>query len=137
MNLELLAICDAATASEGGKLNILGAFDSIWVQSLPAKHPQTAIAIRVRFGRSEAGNHRFAVRITTGGKVHTEMSGEIAIGVPEAAIDSAAINLILNVKDMEFRETGAYEIALYIDDVQAGRIPLHVRQHVARKQTLN
>jgi len=34
MRLEVFSLCDAAT-SEKGKLNILGAFDTIWVSKIP------------------------------------------------------------------------------------------------------
>ena len=54
MRVEVFSLCDAAT-TDGGKLNLLGAFDAIWVKTMPVVHAQCAIALRVRFSRSERG----------------------------------------------------------------------------------
>ena len=39
MNIQVAVLCDAAT-EENGKLNLLGAFDTIIAQQIPATHPQ-------------------------------------------------------------------------------------------------
>jgi len=56
MNIELFVLCDAATDQQG-KLNILGAFDSLWAQKVPVSHPQCAVALRIRFSKIEEGEH--------------------------------------------------------------------------------
>ena len=48
MNIQVAVLCDAAT-DDNGKLNLLGAFDTIYTQQLPAIHPQCSIALRVTF----------------------------------------------------------------------------------------
>src|SRR5271156_3834845 len=48
MNIQVAVLCDAAT-DDNGKLNLLGAFDTIYTQQLPAVHPQCSIALRVTF----------------------------------------------------------------------------------------
>ena len=60
MNIEVFSLCDAAT-HERGKLNILGAFDTIWSKQTPIQYPQCAIALRVRFSSIERGRHAVAV----------------------------------------------------------------------------
>ena len=52
MNIEVFSLCDAATI-EGGKLNMLGAFDTIMAEKVPVVHPQCTIALRLRFNASE------------------------------------------------------------------------------------
>jgi len=42
MNIEIIALCDAATDQQG-KLNILGAFDTVFTKSLPTVHTQCAV----------------------------------------------------------------------------------------------
>jgi len=42
MNIQVAVLCDAAT-DDNGKLNLLGAFDTIYTQQLPAVHPQCSI----------------------------------------------------------------------------------------------
>src|SRR5207237_3538302 len=57
MNIQVAVLCDAAT-DENGKLNMLGAFDTIYTQQLPAVHPQCSIALRVTFGHQDEGQHK-------------------------------------------------------------------------------
>ena len=56
MNVQVAVLCDAAT-DDNGKLNILGAFDTIYTQQLPAIHPQCSIALRVTFFNTDEGKH--------------------------------------------------------------------------------
>src|SRR5678810_1304897 len=57
MNIQVAVLCDAAT-DDNGKLNLLGAFDTIFTQQLPAIHPQCSIALRITFGNEDEGNHQ-------------------------------------------------------------------------------
>src|SRR6266496_3748663 len=57
MNIQVAVLCDAAT-DENLKLNLLGAFDTITTQQLPAVHPQCSIALRVTFGHQDEGEHK-------------------------------------------------------------------------------
>ena len=54
MNIQVAVLCDAAT-DDNGKLNLLGAFDTIYTQQLPAVHPQCSIALRVTFASADEG----------------------------------------------------------------------------------
>src|SRR5215467_7512748 len=57
MNIQVAVLCDAAT-EENGKLNLLGAFDTIIAQQIPATHPQCSIALRVTFSHEDEGAHK-------------------------------------------------------------------------------
>jgi len=46
MNIETFLLCDAATDSMG-KLNILGAFDTIGSPNFPLIHPQCSVAVSI------------------------------------------------------------------------------------------
>src|SRR5574337_1134834 len=60
MNIQVAVLCDAAT-DDNGKLNLLGAFDTIYTQQLPAIHPQCSIALRVTFSSGDEGKHSLAL----------------------------------------------------------------------------
>ena len=62
MQVEAFLLADAVT-DQAGKLNVLGAFDSILSNQAPVLHPQLAIALRIRFAKSESGNHPFRINI--------------------------------------------------------------------------
>jgi hypothetical protein len=60
MIMQTAVICDAATESLG-KLNLLGAFDTLSVANFPSAHPQCALALRVIFDRADEGEHFFGL----------------------------------------------------------------------------
>ena len=77
MELQVAVLCDAAT-DYGGKLNLLGAFDTIHATSLPAIHPQCTIALRMTFNKVEEGSHRVRINFVDedGKSVHKAMDPE-------------------------------------------------------------
>lgn len=62
MNIEAFLLCDAATDQQG-KLNVLGAFDNIWTKKVPAIHPACAVVARIRFEKTEEGNHPIRIHV--------------------------------------------------------------------------
>ena len=54
MNIQVAVLCDAAT-DDNGKMNLLGAFDTIYARELPATHPQCSVALRVTFFSGDEG----------------------------------------------------------------------------------
>lgn len=128
MEVEAFILCDAATQS-GGKLNILGAFDTIGAHQVPVKHPQCAVALRIRFSRIESGNHRIRLNIIDqdGNYVIPGIEGNITVHVPDGH-DSIAANAILNIQGLQFKHFGKFAIDLAIDGRQEGTIPLIVKE---------
>src|SRR4029453_14394429 len=60
MQAEIFTLCDAATVA-GGKLNILGSFDTIGAHSFPCDHPLCAVACKIRFDAGEEGRHSIEI----------------------------------------------------------------------------
>lgn len=131
MQIEIFALCDAATADHG-KLNMLGAFDSIWVNKLPAVHSQCAIVLRVRFEKIERGEHKVAVNFVDidGKNVMPPAQGNLPVKFPDEQ-KSLSSNLILNIQGVKFERAGEYSIDLAIDGQQRASLPLFVRERSA------
>ncbi|MDO8488821.1 MAG: hypothetical protein Q7S42_01735 [Candidatus Omnitrophota bacterium] len=128
MQVEIFALCDAATA-DFGKLSMLGAFDSIWVTQTPAVHPQCAIALRARFERIERGEHKVIVHFVDmdGKNVIAPAEGIITINFTEDQSSNSA-NLILNIQGLKLERMGEYSIDLAIDGQQKASLPLFVKE---------
>jgi hypothetical protein len=128
MNVEVFALCDAATDA-GGKLNLLGAFDAIMTPEVPHLHASCAVALRLRFKRIESGAHRIQVQVV-------DMDGKAAVPPFETDInirilptdESAVANLILNFQQLRLDQYGRYSIDLAVDGRQEGSLPLYLKQ---------
>lgn len=128
MNIEVYALCDAAT-NDMGKLNMLGAFDTIVASQLPVVHPQCAIALRIRFGNIEKGEHRVTVNFVDldGRNIIPPANGNINVNIPDGQRSGSA-NLILNIQRLKLEKYGEYSIDLAIDGRSEGSLPLLVIQ---------
>jgi len=126
MNIEAFLLCDAAT-DERGKLNVLGAFDTIFSKQMPAIHPACAVALRIRFEKVEEGEHGVRLQIIDldGKPISPKLEGNINVRVPDN-VDSSAVNLILNIQGQKFEKFGKFNIYLAIDSTKEASLPLWV-----------
>lgn len=125
MQLEILSFCDAAT-DYAGKLNLIGATDTIVVPSVPTRYARCSIVMRFRVSRIEEGEHTVRLMIIDmdGGtimKVDGKMQIKLASGM------SSAINLIINFNNLELKEAGEYAIEVAVDGMLISSSPLYVR----------
>ena len=126
MQLEILTFCDAA-AEYGGRLNILGATDTIIAIDLPLKFPHCAIVARLRAARIEEGDHTMRLMIIDAdGAPILNLDGKMAIRF--GAGMNGVVNLIINAQQLEFREAGEYAIEIAVDGIQIGSSPFYVRR---------
>jgi hypothetical protein len=127
MDVEAFLLCDAATDQQG-KLNVLGAFDTVFTKQVPVVHPACAVAARIRFSKVEQGEH--AVRICVidqdGKEVVPKLDGKVSVRVAEDA-GSAVVNLVLNFQRLKLPDYGEYSIDLAIDGQQKASLPFFVR----------
>jgi len=126
MYIEIFAVCEAANDSLG-RLNLLGAFDTIGAVATPAVHPQLTVVARIRINQAEQGSHPLHVQIVDqdGAPIAT------AEGAFEVyAIDrdpSASTNLIITFHNLTFDRFGIYTVNLRIDDIPRSSIPLNIK----------
>jgi hypothetical protein len=127
MKIELFTLCDFAQEN-GGKLTIVGTFDTIISRNFPCVHPQLSVAIRIRFDLWEFAGHSF--RIET-----RDLDGEMSIDtisgtlqVKGAGNASAVSHLLFTVFNLRFKSSGVVNFILYIDDKELNSIPLYLRK---------
>jgi hypothetical protein len=127
MEIQVAALCDAATDSMG-KLNILGAFDTINAERMPAIHPQCSIALRIIFQRIEEGSHKLKLNFVNedGHLVMQSIDIGVDITLPEEATFISR-NFIVNIQQLKFGNPGLYSINIAIDGRHEGSIPLLVK----------
>ena len=127
MNIESFLLCDAAT-DQLGKLNVLGAFDSIFAKEFPVRYRQCSIASRIRFSKIEDGEHMVRIFIidADGNSIGPKLEGNIKVHIGDN-LSTVAVNLILNIQNLEFKQYGQYQIDLAVDGNVRASLPLYVR----------
>ena len=127
MNIQLAVLCDAA-ADYGGKLSVLGAFDTIVTKKLPAVHPQCSIALRIVFEPQEDGAHQLKMNLVDEDGAAIMPNIDIPIRVHMGEITSfLARNFVLNIQQLKFPKVGQYAFHVYWDGHHEKTIPLQVR----------
>ena len=103
MNIQVAVLCDAAT-DDNGKLNLLGAFDTIYAQQLPAVHPQCAVALRVTFAASDEGQRKLTLNfINADGRPSCRPSEiPVEVALPDD-VHFVTRNFIINIQQLEVR----------------------------------
>jgi len=126
MQVEVFSLCDAATV-QGGKLNMLGAFDTIVAGTMPAVHPQCAVAVRIRFNALEGEKHGVSVKVidADGAALIPAAEGTIALNFPKGQ-RSCSANLVLNVQGLKLQRYGEYSIDLAVDGKAMASAPLFI-----------
>jgi len=127
MNIQVAVLCDAAT-DDNGKLNLLGAFDTIYTQQLPAVHPQCSIALRVTFFSSDEGKHALQLNFVDadGRAIANFPPIPVEVALPED-MHFGTRNFIVNLQQLKFDNPGLYSIDLSLDGQPQSSIPLLVR----------
>jgi hypothetical protein len=127
MNIQVAVLCDAAT-DYGGKLNILGTFDTIITTQLPAVHPQCSIALRLAFNKIEEGSHKVKMNFVDedGRLVMPSIDMPVDVVVPNE-LNFLVRNFVINIQQLKFEKPGQYSIDCAIDGRQETSIPLLVR----------
>ena len=129
MNIQVAVLCDAAT-DDNGKLNLLGAFDTIYTQQLPAIHPQCSIALRVTFFNGDEGKHDLQLNFVDadGHSIAKFPPLPVEVTLPED-MHFGTRNFVVNLHQLKFDSTGLYSIDISLDDQPQASIPLLVRHH--------
>jgi len=129
MNIQVAVLCDAAT-DDNGKLNLLGAFDTIYTQQLPAVHPQCSIALRVTFFSGDEGKHALQLNfVDADGRAIAKFPHiPVEVSLPED-MHFGTRNFIVNLQQLKFDNPGLYSIDLSLDGQPQSSIPLLVRHN--------
>lgn len=127
MNIQVAVLCDAAT-DDNGKLNLLGAFDTIYAPQFPAVHPQCSVALRITFMPGDEGDRKLGLNFVDADG-HGIMP-PIELPIPVALPDDAHFvtrNFIINIQQLKFVEAGAYSVDVQFDGESQASIPLLIK----------
>ena len=125
LKLEIFTLCDSAV-DYGGKVCILGAFDSVAASAAPYTVAHCAVVARMRFHRIEEGNHKLRVTLADqdGKMIMPSVDAEVGVRFSEKA-QSATFNLVMQVNGLKLEQFGEYTVDLAVDGIHQGSLPLY------------
>ncbi len=107
-------VCDYASFSEGGKLNILGIFENINPASFPYTHPQMFIVTNLTFKKSE--NVKGIIRILDEEDMEiARLELPVNIKIPSDK-KVAHLGLLGQINNVKFEKKGKYKLQLLAND---------------------
>lgn len=122
MHVEVFAICDAATVS-GGKLNLLGAFDSLSAVSFPTQHDNCTIACRLRGDMDESAAMRLEMRI-----IDPDGHDVIQPVINEIQGSGGLQHHLWHIHGFEIQRPGTFFVDLLVDGQLLSRLPVFIMQ---------
>jgi hypothetical protein len=129
MKAEIFTFCDFAQES-GGKLTVVGSFDTIIAREFPCIHPQLSVVIRLRFDLWEFSQHEFRIEtVDLNGELNMEaINGKLEVkGVGNA---TAVTHLVFTISNLRFQREGVVNFVLFIDGKEIAGLPLYIRKLV-------
>lgn len=116
MNVDIFTLCDNAQQYDGGKLVIVGTFNTIYAKQYPTTLPSLGLAARITFDKNEEGNHNIEYYIKKKDS-DTYLLPINTIQVTVASVEeNSTINLIVNGNNIQIPYQGVYDVILKIDD---------------------
>ena len=128
MDLRVAVLADGANEAPVGKLNILGAFDTIFAASFPTVYPMFCLALRFRVSGDDAEKqHR--IRVSFRDEDGTEVGrADTLASVPAMAPGEVGhANSILTFAGIQFRKAGHYFFDVTINGEPKARVDLMVK----------
>lgn len=128
MNVEIFTLCDYSQVM-GRKLVVVGPFDTVHAVRVPAVHSSCSLAMRIRFERSEDGDHPFRLNIydLDGKPVVPELSGTMRVKAPQGH-RTHALDISIGIPSLRFERYGEYCVRLTLDNQEKATLPLFVTE---------
>lgn len=134
MDLDFAFLADAAEVAGGKLYAIGGAFDTIWVSTVPATYPKLALVMRLFFTPAEVGKkHKVEINVleedgkriaTVGGDLEIKQNPSLPKGWKHSFLT------VLNFANLKFEKFGSYSIEIAVNNFSVKSISLRVAERV-------
>ncbi len=127
IQIALALLADGANISQEGKLNILGVFERISTQSVPAAHPQMQLVMILEADRGDADkDHRMEIELMDeDGNKLLAIGGSLKFSAPPPG-EQIKINHAIQLNNLHFEKFGTYEFKILINNEVRKSVPLTI-----------
>lgn len=115
-----MTLCDFAQTSQEGKLSIIGIFDRIFANNVPARHSRFFIVSILKGESSSKAKVNLNIKTPTGKFLLPTANLEITFG------PNGKANFISDVSNIELPEIGEYQVVLLQDKTEVSSIPFFI-----------
>ncbi len=129
MKVEIFNLCDYAYIDAGGKLSLIGVFDTVLSREAPVTQGLCSLAIRMRFEKIEEGLKKLKISFVNadGFPILPTFESQVAIQIPPSG-QHATSQIVSIISQLTFSSFGEYSVDLAIDGRQEASTPVFVRQ---------
>jgi hypothetical protein len=127
MHLAFALFADAANLSQEGKLNVMGVFDALHVEHLPALHPRATFVVQLKGSAVDVGSHGLKLQwLSPSGSELWSSDGDLTFGPPANELSEIGFPLVIQL-DLPLDIAGSYVMRLALDGTVLAETPVHVR----------
>ena len=128
METRIFLLADYANVDTANKLNIIGAFNRIYTDKVPAGVPAMYLVGKVAAGLGEFGKERTyeVLLLDQDANEMGKVDGTFRFLQPDKHDQTSEWNLVLALMGLVFPKEGRYEFRLLINDAIAGVAPLDI-----------
>ena len=115
MQLLMAVVCDEATVTPEGKLDIRGVFNDLYAPGLPAKQDRMVLVLVVEWDREDEGRYGFRVDLEDEfGKPSISVEGYTDVDKRPADRPPPRTRLVMPIEEAVFPRSGPYRFMLRI-----------------------
>ena len=130
MKIKLAVLADYANVSQEGKLNIMGIFERVLASSVPIRHPEMKLVIRMAVAHAEQDrDHDVEIQCMDSDDAKLfSVGGRFRVERSEGIVEPVHVNQILDIRDLIFNKFGSYTFSILINNEIREQIALDIDQ---------
>lgn len=110
MRILASAVCDHATASPDGKLDMSGVFHDLYAPGFPARQERMTLVLSLEWDRTDSGRYAFKVDVRgPGGRPTLTVEGHSEVTPRPPGRPPPRTRLVMPLEDVVFPEPGRYD----------------------------
>jgi len=128
IKIPLAVIADSANVSREGKLNILGIFQNIGANTVPATHPQISLILTFQGERGDASSeHPLKIQmVSADGEVMINIETRLRFNIPPSGEHTVLTHQIFQFANITFKRFGTYDLNIFVNNEVRKTVSLNV-----------
>lgn len=127
MTVEMIGFCDFAQ-DNGGKLTVVGAFDTVFSKAFPTMHPQMAFVLKMRFSIAEKGRHHLKVTFDSSKKKNALPPVDAQVDVQVFNTASSPVQFVSLFLQTQFEGPDTIMASVELDGKEVANTPLYIQR---------